>query len=260
MSSYSAFVALRQYLLKNPELDIATAIEAVKQTNADASNLDYIGGVTIHGLLQGDQEWTDTSASLRLFVFKILRITQPWWLRLVPYGREKVRLALERDQVQCLREAGLFEPVPDSEVIAWWDRIGALVRGTIDSERMLRAREVEKLSLQYERQRMSKLGITLEPQWVSLEDNTLGYDILSYDLQGGRIVSRLIEVKSTTASAIFITRNEWNNAASAENSFYFHVWKLPEKHIAEYRVAQMRPNIPIDQGTGYWEDVRVELW
>jgi hypothetical protein len=183
----------------------------------------------------------------------------PWWIRLVPYGRSKVVSVLTQDQFQCLREAGLFDPTPDAEAIAWWDEIGALVRGSVNTERMLRAREAERLSLNYERERLQTLGVELEPEWVSLDDNTLGYDISSYDLVAGRIVNRLVEVKSTTSDVIFITKNEWRNAITAEPHFCFHVWKMPEKTVTVYGVRSIVSHIPIDQGQGSWESVRVEL-
>lgn len=259
MAAYSAFVVLRSYLARNPSEDITAAIEIIRQTNSDDSGLDYVGGTSIHQLLQIDISDSDRRTGLRLVVCELVKAAQPWWLRLVPYGRDRVRSALDQDQVQCFRNAGLFDALPDADVIAWWDEIGAAMRGTVDTERMVRAREAERLSLEYERERLKSLGVTLEPEWVSLEDNTLGYDIRSYDLMGEQIVSRLIEVKSTTSDSIFITRNEWLNASSAEPHYCFHVWKLPEKRIVEYPVADMKPHVPIDQGSGAWQDVQISL-
>lgn len=259
MAAYSAFVSLHHYLSKNPQLERADAIAAIRHTNSDAFGLDFVGATGLCEILNLTDDWSDTKEGLRLFVFEYIKATQPWWLRMVPYGREKVRSALERDQVQCLREAGLFDPVPDAETVAWWDEIGALVRGTVDAERMIRAREAERLSLEHERARLKTLGIDKEPKWVSLEDNTLGYDIQSYDVSDGSVVNRLIEVKSTTSDAIFITRNEWQNAATADQHYFFHVWKMPEATVEEYSVSTIKPNIPTDQGSGLWQDVRVEL-
>lgn len=259
MAAYSAFVTLHRYLSKNPELELAVAIDLIKNTNSDAHGLDYVGAASIYQFVNLTDNWTATKEGLRLFVFELVKATQPWWLRLVPYGRDKVRSALEQNQIQCLREAGLFDPVPDAETVAWWDEIAGLVRGTVDTEKMIRAREAERLSLEHERARLKSLGISKEPEWVSLEDNTLGYDIRSYDLANGRVINRLIEVKSTTSDSIFITRNEWQNASSADQHYFFHVWKMPDETVEEYSVSTIMPNIPVDQGSGLWQDVRVEL-
>lgn len=259
MAAYSAFVVLRRYLVRNPGLGVSTAIGILRQTSSDNTGLDYAGGAAIHQFLQADVSCFDHRKAIQTTVFEIVKFTQPWWLRLVPYGRAKVKAVLNQDQIQCFREAGLFDAVPDASVLTWWDEIGAAARSTVDVERMLRARQAERLSLEYERVRLQRLRISLEPEWVSLEDNTLGYDIRSYELSGGEIVCRLIEVKSTTSGAIFITKNEWLNASSAERNYYFHIWKFPEKCFVEYSVAAMRPNMPIDKGSGMWQDVMVSL-
>jgi len=188
IAAYSAFVVLRRYLGKNPGVDIATAISIILQTNSDNAALDFNGGTAIHQLLPTEIVDCNSRTTLRLIASELVKATQPWWLRLVPYGRERVRSALDQDQVQFLREAGLFDAVPDAGVAAWWDDISAAVRGTVDSERMLRAREAERLSLSLERERLKSIGVALEPKWVSLEDNTLGYDIQSYNFSGKQIV------------------------------------------------------------------------
>ena len=259
VAAFSAFVRIREHLARNPSFDEVSTVAFLKQINADSTGLDYTGGITIHRLLDDRPDWIDQQSGLRLVVSELVRISQPWWLRLVPYGRDKVRAVLDIDQVQYFREAGLFDPVPAPEVIAWWDEVAATMRGTVDAEKMIRAREAERLSLEHERNRLKSLGITQEPEWVSLEDNTLGYDIRSYDLHGGEVVTRLVEAKSTTSDSIFITRNEWQNAAGAEAQYVFHVWKLPEHTFAEYQANKIKPSIPVDQGEGRWQKVRVSL-
>jgi hypothetical protein len=180
-------------------------------------------------------------------------------LRLVPFGRDRVGSVLQQDQIQWLREAGLFDAVPDLDSIRWWERLGEAARGAVEAERLIRAREAERMSLEYERDRLRRLGIELEPQWVALDDSTLGYDILSYDLWNGEIAARLVEVKSTISGTIFITKNEWRNAATADPHYCFHVWRLPEKILTEFSVGLMSQHIPVDQGLGSWENVRIEL-
>ena len=260
MAAFSAFITLRQYTNKYPPWDVARAIKEIKTINSDAANLDYVGGNLIFGLLPPDFDISNARVSHRRVVFELIKIAQPWWLRHVPYGRDKVKAALGQDQVQCLREAGLLEPIPDEEVVAWWDAIAETMRGVVDLEKMVRAREAERLSLEYERERLKRIGVSREPEWVSLEDNTLGYDIRSFDVDGGQIITRLIEVKSTLADSVFVTRREWNNATSAEPHYFFHVWRLPEKTMQEYPVATVRPNIPTDNGVGYWQDARIDIF
>jgi len=259
LAAYSAYTALREYLSRHPTVSLHEAAASVASINSDASALDYTGGKTIYELIDPSLEWTNSRDGLRLVLLEFVTITKPWWIRLVPYGRTKVRTALTEDQLQCLREAGLFDKTPSADAIGWWDEIAALVRGTVDAEKMLRARDAERLSLEHERERLKRLGVELEPEWVSLDDNTLGYDITSYDLVEGVIINKLIEVKSTMSNRIFITRNEWRNAITAEPHFCFHVWRMSVKSLVTYDVAAMREHIPLDKGAGSWETISIEL-
>ena len=58
----------------------------------------------------------------------------------------------------------------------------AIARLQTDQIKMARAREAEQLSLEFETARMARLGIRATPVGMSIEDNTAGYDIQSFDL------------------------------------------------------------------------------
>ena len=260
MAAFLAFLELRSFRTDHPSLTDAEAVASLVSLRSRASGLDFFGGLTLLQSLDSSLDWKPTKSRLRLFVYEWIRLVEPRWLRLVPYGREKLRQALERDQTQCFREAGLFDESPDNEAVDWWDRLATLMRGISDAEKMKRARLAERLSLEHEKTRLKRLGISMEPKWVAIEDNTLGYDILSYDLNSeGRIVSRMVEVKSKLSDNIFLSRNEWENAFSAAQQTVIHVWDMPQKRLREYLPREIAPNIPRDQGAGTWQDVRITL-
>lgn len=260
MSAFLAFLEFRLFRIDHPTLSDSEAFTTLTRVRASSTGLDFQGGLTLLRKLDQTIQWQQTKHHLRLFILKWIELTEPPWLRLIPYGREKLRIALADDQVQCFREAGLFDEVPDPDALAWWDRLANLTRGTADSEKMKRARHSERLSLEFELNRMKSLGISKIPKWVALEDNSLGYDILSYDIDPkGLIVTRLVEVKSRLSDGIFITRNEWNNVSGAAQRSVLHVWDLPEERLHEYRVHEVAPHIPIDRGDGVWQDVRIAL-
>ena len=260
MSAFLAFLETRSFLVRHPAIPEADAIATLYRVHAGSSGLDFRGGLALLRALDSSLDWQLTRSHVRLFAFEWVKLTRPPWLRLIPHGRGKLRVALGDDQAQCLRQAGLFEEVPDKAVLAWWDRLANLVRSATETERMQRARHAERLSLEFELRRLSRLGIPRNPRWVALEDNSLGYDILSYDVdQRGLVVTRLIEVKSRLSDDIFITRNEWENAAGAEQQSVIHVWDLPEERLREFRVYDIAPHIPLDQGDGTWVDVRITL-
>ena len=259
VAAYSAFVLLRKYLAKNPSSTPDDAVSVIRATDSDDAGLDYVGGQEIHLRLNDSLDLGPATNHIRTVIGELIRVSRPWWLSLIPYGREKVKSALTRDQVQCLREAGLFDTFPKPEAVAWWDEMAGLARSEADKDRMLQARSAERLSLEYERHRLKELGIELEPVWVSLEDNTLGYDIRSYHRETSGVVSRLIEVKSTMGDSIFVTRNEWANAVGARHRYFFHVWFMPDQRFVEYPSSAVQPNIPVDRGAGRWQEVRVTV-
>lgn len=259
MSSYSAFLSLRQYLNNHPKIDPEEAISAVSRINSDLSNLDYIGGLMIYEQVGANVQYNDPIKILRFIIKELVRINQPWWLRLAPSGREKVRDALNQDQIQCFREAGLFASVPDKEVIDWWDEIALAARGILNAENLAMGREAEKLSFEYEQRRLKQLGVEKEPVWMSLEDNTVGYDIKSYDIIEDHLVTKLIEVKGAQSDIVYVTRNEWDNAMSAGDCYLFHIWKMPHKKLIKVHVPEMNNHIPTDNGSGNWLKVKIIL-
>jgi len=258
MSAYSAFVSLRRYLDNYPTAPVNSAVEVLRRINSESSGLDYPGAMLLHHRVPMEMR-LDHRYGLRTVIKELVEAAQPWWLRLVPYGREKVRAALGQDQAQCFRDAGLFDLLPDEGVVSWWDELASTVRGLADTERVANGREAERLSFEHERERLKRLKIDGEPSWVALEDNTLGYDIRSYDRVDGRVVNTLIEVKSAASDVIFITRNEWNNAVSAGGRYVFHIWRMPKAELMEVPVTGIDPHIPADRGDGLWQDVKISL-
>ncbi len=133
---------------------------------------------------------------------------------------------LGRDEYSLFRQAELLDDEPDDVVVAWWDRVTGQVRLESDQQRLERARRAERLTIDAEKKRLSELGIKLKPKWIGLDDNTAGYDVLSYDPGIPEPTNKLIEVKSTIASPLrfILTRGEWDKAKSIGSSYCFHIW------------------------------------
>ena len=258
MAGFLAFLELRAYK-SDRGVSESEVIESLERLKPSAHGLDYCAGRVLRELLDDDFGWDGTQLSVRRFVFELVHLAKPWWLTAVPNGRASVKVALTRDERQCFRQAGLFDDVPDDETIRWWDSIAALVRSEQDTDRMVRARRAEQWSLEYERTRLRHDGIDREPEWTALEDNQVGYDILSYERHGSAVVPRLIEVKSTLSDSVILTRNEWMNASSASQRTVFHVWKVTNRQLYEYSVEDMQRSVPTDGRGGQWMNVRIML-
>lgn len=259
MAAFLAFLELRAYKKDTGEVSTAEAIDSLKRLKPSAHGLDYCAGVVLRELLDDDFSWDGTQSGVRRFVFELVHFAKPWWLATVPHGRASVKVALTRDERQCFRQAGLLDDVPDEDAIRWWDSLAALVRSEEETDRMVRARRAEQWSLEYERMRLRHRRIDREPEWTALEDNQVGYDILSYERHGSVILPRLIEVKSTLADTIVLTRNEWRNASSSPQRTVFHVWQIENRQLYVYSVEDIRRSVPTDGYCGQWLNVRIML-
>lgn len=82
----------------------------------------------------------------------------------------------------------------------------------------------EYIVMQYEMEHLKKLGIKKKPKQVSLTDDTLGYDIESYDETGAKIK---IEVKATNAAPkdfhFFFTANELSAAKQYKENYRVYI-------------------------------------
>ena len=261
MSTLSATIAIRQYLSKHPGVDVASAATSLRRLDVDVAADDFESGVELHLILPKDITFKNPTKDLQEVLAALIDYHKPWWVKAFPYGRTRVRDMLGPEEMQCFRAAGLFhEPIPQ-EVVSWWDQIAQTVRARINESLLGQGREAELLSLDYERHRLTSLGIGRQPIWIAIEDNGAGYDTLSFDSGVIEPVSRLIEVKSSTQQPpmIILTRSEWEAAVQYGESYIFHVWTLPSKRLIEITVAEIARHIPHDQGHGLWNKVEIPI-
>lgn len=256
MSAFEAAYIIRTFRTKHPALDASDLIAAVRAVRADFYPHDYDAGAYIEGRIS-PQITTPLEFFFTAAIDFIIVEYSPIWARLAPAGRNHVIQAIGVNGVQCLRSAGLLGS--DVRATNWWDALAMLNRGERNARLLEQGREGERLSLAYERSRLQREGISRLPEWVAIDDNTVGYDILSYAWNEGSQVNRLIEVKTTQEhlSRMFLSRNEWEVAEQYGEVFEFHLWNLSNKALTIYTVADIRGHIPIDNGAGKWESVEI---
>jgi hypothetical protein len=261
MSAFIAVLAIRRYIERYPSIDAATAAYSIRETDVDYESSDFVSGLELHEYLSSEIRFIDPVIGFRSVIATLVARDNPLWVRLAPSGRARVRAALTRNEDQCFRAAGLFEEPPSSGVVAWWDWLAQSARAAANDRLLLQGREAERWSLAHERARLARLGIEREPKWLSIEDNSVGYDIRSYDRGSIEPISRLIEVKSSTQTPlrIILSRSEWDTAVRYGEAFYFHIWDFPTATLYERTVADLWPHIPIDQGAGDWMHVEIGI-
>jgi len=259
-----AFEALRLVRIRQPEYpykDFQGVADIVRQVEADGAAHDFDGARNLDVVVSADAPPADALSFYRACIEASIIGHRPLWVRTIPLGRRKFVQKLERDEAQCFMSAGLLEDPPSSEVITWWDRIAAQTRMLTDESKLMQAREAEKRSLAYEATRIASLGIERGPVWMSIEDNTAGYDILSYDRGAEGPVARLLEVKSTIASPLrfFVSRNEWETCQKMAAAYHFHIWDMKNGTLFERTASDVAPHIPQDQGIGRWTSVEIKI-
>ena len=191
---------------------------------------------------------------LRQAILDLIEIDEPFWLQNSTFGRRRVLDFVNVALAQVFLEAGLVDGV-DTNVVAFWDSLAARARGQRDTRLLEIGRRGERLTIAYEEQRTGK-----KPRWVSIDSNADGYDVLS-------VVARddartmTIEVKATQVgmnAVLHLTRNEWNTAVEAR-SHSFHLWDMSRNpaRLAVLSPDDIRPHVPLDNGSGEWKSVRV---
>ncbi len=262
ISVIDAGLQLKNHLQTYPGITLNDAVRQLRKGVVSRSALDYesaVGLCNSHGI-ELFQTSADRIQELRGTIFEMALLLKPLWAKVSPMGRDRVRAILSADQAQVFRYAGLLES-EDQLVWGWWDELAVHFRSEESKKLLEIGRRGELLSLDLEKSLLKNLGIEQVPRWIAIEDNLAGYDIESYRLIGSDVAKVLIEVKATTQTELifFLSRREWETAIKAEERFLFHFWYLPEELVWVATVNDIAPKVPLDQGTGRWDNVRLDL-
>lgn len=261
MSAFEGLRALRLRRPHYPALSLSNLADLVRKVDPDGGGHDYEAAFHLDPIVITSAPATAAPGFYQHCIEAAIPAFCPLWGRIITLGRRKFVQKLSRDEVQCFRSAGLLEDPPTDGVISWWDRVAGVARLQADQARLARAREAEHMSLLHEARRLAMLGINTPPVWMSIEDNTAGYDIQSFDTGAEGPIVRLIEVKSTIASPLRfrLTRHEWETAKKFGMAYFFHIWNLQGPQLHERTVADILPHIPSDHEQGRWENAEIPV-
>ena len=264
LSAITPLVELRQYLGKNPEVPPTEAVSTLVTIDASFSASDYEAALELHAILAPELLFDDFVSDLRRALAQIVVSSRPQWAKRVYLGRVRFLSELEKidsEVRRCFREAGLFADNPSHDVVHWWDCLNHEIRGIQNFENFLQGRTAEQKSLAHERTKLKEMGIELEPKWQAIDDNTVGYDILSYRLGAGFPTNLLIEVKSSSRNppAVIISRDEWRKAQTAKDNYVFHVWDIGADKLHVWSFEMLEGHMPCNRGNGKWTSVEVPI-
>ena len=261
MSVFNGLLAIREFLTHHPNVPIDEIVVTLTRLSPNDAYHDYEKALHLHESVAIDLDFSHPQMFFREVLTLLILQQRPWWLRFAVSGRQKLVAVLTVNEHQCFEAAGLLEQPAGADTLAWWDKIAAYVRSDQDAARLTRGREAERLTIEYETARLNALGIPEVPRWVAVEDNTVGYDVLSYDRGSVGPVAKLIEVKSSRSqpAEIFLTRKEWETALDREPNYRFHIWLFPGEELLELTPAELAPHVPENRGMGLWEISRIVL-
>lgn len=266
MPAFEGLRILRHHAADHPGMPPAELLSIIVRVEATAASLDLEAALYLDGQVSTAAPHGSVTF-YRECISTVILLDVPDWAKLVTLGRGKFIKRLDdeehRDIKSLFRQAKLLDDPASLDDVAWWDVLQTQVRLQKDIEFNKRARHAELLSLEHERLELEKAGIDRTPIWMAIDDNTAGYDILSYWPGSFGPRNKLIEVKSTIANppSFIVTRNEWEQAKKFDTAFVFQIWVLsgPTPRFFEKTVADVAPHIPNDTGKGRWKNAIIPL-
>lgn len=263
LGSFDALLVLRRFRRDRGDATLLSLAGRLSTLSADYEGLDFEAAISLHDFVDETTALNAPAHFFRACILGALAAHRTDWARTIGLGRERFVRQLSRNEQQCFRAALLLTAPPGDDVVDWWDGLGALLKHESDQAVRRRSRAAERLSLEHERNRLRRIGIEHAPVWVAIDDNTAGYDVLSYEPTTTGTRSRYIEVKSTIASPLrfIVTKNEWRVAVANRDSYVFHVWDLAQSTpvLYERSVGEVEPSIPSNRQDGTWLQTEVRL-
>jgi hypothetical protein len=179
----------------------------------------------------------------------------PAWSFKIPIGRNEAIFIMTEDEKACFFEAGLLDEHPDHSIVEWWDKLSLIIRKSSDERKSQIGRKGERLTILNE-----TLRTGVQPQWISIDSNLAGYDVLSRVSREDESVL-LIESKASEANIegayCHITANEWHTAQNSK-CYKFYFWLIGTSNkLATLDPYQIAPYIPTNNATGTWESVKI---
>jgi hypothetical protein len=268
-SSLYAGIAIARRLDQHDN-DAVAAVRYMLQGPADLAALDF-GSAHV---VAARHTWSVFSAAasdeiaFRETIRNIASLERPVWIERAPLGRARVVDSVDADVQQCLRIAGLLGS--EEAVLGWWDDIASEARLRQQLRRLQAGREAERRSL--ERETMLLVGTGLEPTWLGIEDNTVGFDIRTWrscpaSEAGARLAQNgdywrehAVEVKSAMrGDPVRLTRREWEEATLRRDRWELQLWLPNQTAPRVISLSKLVPHIPNDNSSGQWTEVRVPV-
>lgn len=258
MSTIEACLRLEAIRTLRATNDLVEAVEIATDSTSDSASHDYEEAMLV---FQSGLENLDTTSSqdrILQIVTHLVNSNNYPWKQFSHRGRKWVLERLSPNELQSFKAAGLTVSEMSDHIRDWWDCLAAGVKPySLD----FGFREWEKRSFERERKRLTSEGCPMPCQWVALEDNFIGYDILTYQKTVSGWQKHYVEVKSSE-TGIFRFYLSYREAAIAirfPDNYSLHFWEAKSETLSELSGRDLLAHLPVDQGQGKWQEVLITL-
>lgn len=251
MSSLTALAKVYEVQSAQSTLTFEEARKVAKASSGDAFAHDYEGAEFLHrfDLQEPTTIWSEEW--IRGIIKQLVISGSLPWKRAILKGRSHVIRHLTENERQVFQAAGLCVDNPDNSVVLWWDELQNLQRAELTNSDF---REWELRSLNFENERLEQSSCPHRARWKSIDDNTCGYDIESFEMFENEWIAVAIEVKSRYEQEIVfeMSRNECNQMVRMGKRYSVHYWSKPEGHLRILQSENLIKNLPTDGQSSNW--------
>lgn len=251
---------LRSLRAKYPQLNNGDLADLLQTRDTAFESMPLAFALELESGIAREIGFDDIAAASRALLRAFIVEDPPAWISSVVAGRSHVVSLLQPNERQVFQLAGLLDSPPTHEALVWWDDLARFYRGRVDERKMDQARSAEERSFFLESEKVGEFAPELEVEWVSIDDNSRGYDIASFELVHGIARPKFIEVKSSsrTPQTFFLSRNEWLTARELDDQYVIHLWDASSWTLTEFSATELASDIPRDTGRARWQQVEIE--
>ena len=198
----------------------------------------------------------DYKLQLQFIIKKLITSIQPINLNHITKGKKHFLNTLSLNELQCFENAGLLNN-NEENVIIWWDDLISFQRSIKNNENVIKGRTGERKSFEYEKNKLRKLSINLIPSWDSLEDDTLGYDITSYNELKEEI---FIECKYSESKInnFHLSNREYNRALGKKEFYFVHYWNSSNVNPIIIDFYKLKELVLENKDNTEWVDIHIK--
>jgi hypothetical protein len=201
---------------------------------------------------------------LRSNLYKIITALNPEWIKKVDLGRNfvfdsinKLNNEVESQEIFHTFRVCNLKDDNDIDTVLWWKYLSEFYRNNnLNIEKGI---DGEFLSLRYEIKKLQDLNIDRQPLLKSIDDETLGYDILSFRMSSDTTYNIYIEAKFSNNNQFFLTKNEWNTANKYMEKYFIYFWDGESDAPKIINFEELKEYILDDKENSTWDKLVINI-